>query len=67
MLIKVNNESKEVATDLTVVKLVQALDLVERTGIAIAVNDTIISKQSWESHVLKERDDVLIITATQGG
>lgn len=36
-------------------------------GIAIAVNEHIISKENWSSALLNEQDQVLIIKATQGG
>ncbi|MFB9056839.1 sulfur carrier protein ThiS [Mariniflexile ostreae] len=36
-------------------------------GIAIAVNNEIISKSSWEQHRVKPNDSILIIKATQGG
>ena len=36
-------------------------------GIALAVNEEIIPKTSWEAYTLNENDRVLIITATQGG
>ena len=47
-------------------------DLVEKskspsTGIAIAVNDRIISKTNWTEHLLNSDDNILIIQATQGG
>jgi len=41
--------------------------LSERNGIAVAVNEEIIPKNSWESCVLNENDKIMIITATAGG
>jgi sulfur carrier protein len=38
-----------------------------QNGIAIAINNTIIPKQNWHLHYLNETDDILIISATQGG
>jgi sulfur carrier protein len=37
------------------------------TGIAIAVNQEIISKNDWGHHLLKPGDTITIIKATQGG
>lgn len=37
------------------------------TGIAIAVNDEVVSKKNWTTTILNEKDKILIITATQGG
>ena len=36
-------------------------------GIAIAVNEVVIPKSQWDTFVLKEKDKVLIIKASQGG
>lgn len=36
-------------------------------GIAVAVNNQVVSKTQWGSTVLRDRDFILIITATQGG
>ena len=36
-------------------------------GIAIAINDKIVPKKSWESQEFNQNDNILIIKATQGG
>lgn len=36
-------------------------------GVAVAVNQTIITKSNWNTQLLKEKDEILIIKATQGG
>ncbi|RZK82313.1 MAG: sulfur carrier protein ThiS, partial [Pedobacter sp.] len=36
-------------------------------GIAVAVNENIISKAQWPSHNLISGDQIIIIKATQGG
>lgn len=36
-------------------------------GIAVAVNDTVITKSEWNKTQLKNKDNILIIKATQGG
>lgn len=36
-------------------------------GIAVAVNDEVISKDNWSKTIIKANDNILIITATQGG
>lgn len=36
-------------------------------GIAVAVNQTIITKSNWPAHLLKDGDQVMLIKATQGG
>ncbi len=39
----------------------------EPKGIAVALNETIIPKQKWESVLLNENDEVEIVHAVQGG
>jgi sulfur carrier protein len=39
----------------------------KQKGIAVAVNNTVISKSDWNSYHLNPNDQVLIISATQGG
>ncbi len=41
--------------------------LVNKTGIAVAVNDSVIPKTKWNKVSLNDEDRILIITATQGG
>ncbi|WP_316811595.1 sulfur carrier protein ThiS [Pedobacter heparinus] len=36
-------------------------------GIAVAINQTIITKADWPLHALKHGDQVMLIKATQGG
>ena len=38
-----------------------------RTGIAVAVNQQVVAKTEWHTFFLQQGDDVLVITATQGG
>ena len=38
-----------------------------QTGIAVAINQQIISKTLWEEQQLRDGDNILIIQATQGG
>ncbi|NML69577.1 sulfur carrier protein ThiS [Chryseobacterium sp. RP-3-3] len=39
----------------------------KKKGIAVAVNNRIIPLSAWTETLLKDKDSVLIITATQGG
>lgn len=36
-------------------------------GIAIAINDSVISKSRWTEHELQDGDRIEIVRATQGG
>ncbi len=64
--ITVNNETHEVASNTSLNQLVEHLQI-ESNGIAVAINDSIISQSLWSDTFLVPQDQVLIITATPGG
>jgi sulfur carrier protein len=47
--------------------MVAALGLVERKGVAIAINDEVVPRSAWSVRRLVENDRILVIQATQGG
>ena len=68
MELKINNQTKQFTTDSLTVQALLDLEIPEKhNGIAVAINNTIIPKSNWNSHPIKETDDILIISATQGG
>lgn len=67
MKLIVNGE--QINTDAeTLEKLLRTFD-VENTekGVAVAVNDTVVTKDKWSEYQLNEKDRIEIIRATQGG
>ncbi len=66
MEIFINNKSY-FTEDNKLLPLLESLHLFRPKGIAIAVNDTIVSKSEWSAFSIKENDKVMIIQATQGG
>jgi sulfur carrier protein len=68
MELKINNQTKQFSSDSLTVQTLLDLEIpLKQNGIAIAINNTIIPKQNWHLHYLNETDDILIISATQGG
>ena len=67
MTISVNQKEHAFDAPLTLINLVKQLGKAEKTGIAIAVNNSVIPKNNWAELLLKDQDKVTIITATQGG
>ncbi|MGH2665157.1 sulfur carrier protein ThiS [Flavobacterium sp.] len=68
MELKINNQIKPFALDRITVQALLDLEIPNRqNGIAVAVNQSIIPKSDWNLHYLNETDDILIISATQGG
>jgi len=66
MTINVNNQLYSISENCSIKKLLDQLDIVTN-GIAIAVNNEIITKENWNRKVVREHDIVTIIQATQGG
>jgi len=66
MTINVNNQSQSISEDSSIEKLLAELQI-SKNGIAVAVNNEVISKENWRQLTLKEKDEVTIIQATQGG
>ncbi|RTZ00785.1 sulfur carrier protein ThiS [Flavobacterium sp. RSP49] len=68
MELKINNQTKQFATDsLTVQALLDFEIPIKQNGIAVAINNTVIPKSDWNSYQIQETDNILIISATQGG
>lgn len=66
MEVKFNGEPLS-AQIVTLKDLLVEKGLVDKTGIAVAVNGSVISKSKWDSILLQEKDEILIITAAAGG
>lgn len=62
----VNDQAYQYASEILLTQLLKDLELPSE-GIAIAINQTVISKTSWPSVRLKHDDKILVIKATQGG
>jgi sulfur carrier protein len=68
MELKINNQTKQFPLDSLTVQALLDLEIPEKqNGIALAVNNTVIPKSDWNSRFLNSTDDILIISATQGG
>ncbi len=67
MHLKVNSNVMELKDSVVLLSLVKKLSLIEKKGIAIAVNELVIPKQQWDQFILHPSDEVIIIEAAQGG
>jgi len=65
--ISINDEIQDLTEVSTLQDLVTSLQLSEKTGIAIALNETVVTRSAWSTCELTESDRVTIIQATQGG
>jgi sulfur carrier protein len=60
------NLNKENGAD-TLLSVLNDLGIENQKGIAIAINNEVISRINWNAHKINENDKILIIKATQGG
>lgn len=67
MTIWVNQKEHSYHAPLTLTGLIEQLGKAKKTGIAIAVNNSVVPKNNWANLSLNDQDKVTIITATQGG
>jgi sulfur carrier protein len=67
MTLTVNQEPCTVQPSSTLFDILLTMQMQEKQGIAVAVNDAIVARHVWMSHELKENDTITIIQATQGG
>ena len=67
MTITVNDEAQSLDGISTLQDLLQSLGLIDKAGIAVAVNEDVVTRTTWSQCALSESDRVTIIQATQGG
>ena len=63
----VNNKSEKLQSGNKLSQLLLQLNLFEKRGIAVAVNNAVVARHDWDNYELKENDKVTIIRPTQGG
>ncbi len=66
MNVTINGTAHELPQGATVTQAVQRLTEV-RSGVAVAVNDEVVSRGAWDSTPLAEADRIEVLTAVQGG
>lgn len=67
MIVFVNNKETSVQDVLNLSQLLLELNLLEKKGMAVAVNNQIVTKSNWNSFVVNKNDKITIIRAAQGG
>lgn len=66
MNVMINGAAHEVPEGTTVGQAVRTLTAAT-TGVAVAVNDEVVTRSAWESTALADRDKIEVLTAVQGG
>ena len=68
MELTVNGEAKRVDAGETLADLLDSLGIDKNaSGVAVALNDTVIAQPSWHKKALADGDRIEIIRAVQGG
>jgi sulfur carrier protein len=68
MELKINQQTKQFNTETLSVQTLLDLEIPNKqNGIAVAVNNTVVPKLDWNEFLVQETDEILIISATQGG
>ncbi len=66
-MVSINGEEFNFESKKNLSLLFKDLKIDTPKGIAVAVNNIIISRNSWEEHLINDNDKIIIIKATQGG
>lgn len=66
MNVMINGAAHELPDGTTVAQAVRELTTAT-TGVAVAVNDEVVTRGTWESTALADSDRVEVLTAVQGG
>ncbi len=65
--VSINQQEFQLPEDSRLADVLPLLFIRQADGIAIAVNQVVVSRGEWERYVLQSGDNVFVIKATQGG
>ena len=66
MLIHVNDKPVELGDKPPLSRLLSDMGVPDK-GVAIAINNNVVPRDTWSTRILNDGDRILIIRATQGG
>ncbi|HBO22336.1 MULTISPECIES: sulfur carrier protein ThiS [unclassified Providencia] len=66
MHIIINDQPMQFASPMTVTQLFITLGR-QTSGSALAINQIVIPKSQWDSHLINEKDNILLFQAIAGG
>jgi len=67
MTVYVNNEPREISAPSTLQDMLATCEVPSVRGLAIAVNNQVIARATWDHHPLRPGDRVMLIRASKGG
>jgi len=65
--IQLNGQSISMSESISLFTFLKENNLAQQGGVAVALNQTVISQKDWGNKLLQNNDEIIIITATQGG
>ncbi len=66
MTVFVNGESQQIENELSIEQLLEQLDLSQKR-LAVEINQDIVPRSEYPSHILNEADKIEIVQAIGGG
>lgn len=66
MKVKFNNSEVETKAQ-NIHEFLAERNMENKTGIAVALNSSIVAKSNWATQNINEQDSIMVITATAGG
>jgi sulfur carrier protein len=67
MKINFNSKSHDCKDNSSLLDFLKYVNILEPKGIALAVNQKIVSKSKWNTFKLQDNDTIIVVKATQGG
>ena len=67
MQVKINGQQQTVDNNISVSNLLKLLNYTDSQSIAVAINLEFIQRSNYASVLIKEQDDIEIVTPMQGG
>jgi thiamine biosynthesis protein ThiS len=67
MQVKINGQQQTVDNNISVSNLLKILNYTDSQSIAVAINLEFIQRSNYSSVLIKEQDDIEIVTPMQGG
>lgn len=65
--VEVNGVAQEVAEETTLEEYLEAAGMANPSGMAVAVNGRVIRRRDWDITTLADGDQIMLLTAAQGG
>ncbi len=62
-----NQEATFDHENISLQEVLLSIDISQAQGLAVAINNKIVSKDLWDNSPIQENDKITVIRATQGG